>query len=75
MKSRLELLRAELEEKNHRLQVMRLDVDDYKRRFDKLKKKLKINTINDAESLRINQKSKLDDLSLMKQNKNITYSQ
>ena len=41
---------------------MKLDLDDYKRRYDKLKTKVKLNTVNDVES-RINHTSKLDDFS------------
>jgi len=30
-----------MDEKNHRMQIMKIELDDYKKRIEKLKKKIK----------------------------------
>ena len=37
-----------MDEKSHRMQIMKIEIDDYKKRIEKLKKKVKDQAISDT---------------------------
>jgi len=47
MRAKLEATRRDCEEKTHKIQVLRLDNDDLRKRVDKLKRK--INGVNEKD--------------------------
>jgi len=47
MRAKLEATRRDCEEKTHKIQVLRLDNDDLKKRVDKLKRK--VNGVNEKD--------------------------